>query len=100
MEHVVGSVGRREPLDLVDRTMHRLLHPVCRRGAVPVGDRIEAHRQDRGRPATVAARGSEADVLGIDDDDLQPGPATTEIPGGPQAGVTGTDDHDVGVGGW
>ena len=49
-----------------------------------------------GQPAAVAARGAKAREFPLDDQDVEVGVAFLEIPGGPQAGVPGADDADIG----
>ena len=59
------------------------------------GHRLEAHRQERGQPAAVAATSAEAGELRLDHHDAKPWIDLLQVVGRPQPGVPGADDRDV-----
>src|SRR4029079_8883169 len=81
---------------LVDGVVHRALHGDRAVTAVPRGHLLEAHRQQRRHPTTVAAAGPHAGELRLQDPDPQTRVDLLEVVRGPQSCVAGTDDRDVG----
>jgi hypothetical protein len=81
---------------LVDRRLDRALE---RRDRVLTGclALARAGRDLAEHPAAVAPRGAEAGHLPLEHDDGERGVGPQQLVGGPQAGVAGSDDADVGL---
>ncbi len=86
-----------EGRDLVDRVDQRPLQPDRRLATMSGRKGAETYREQRRAPAAVAAARPEADPVALDDAHPQPGLGPLQCQGGPQPGVAGADDGDVGV---
>ena len=69
--------------------------PGCR-APVTTGHGGRGHRPQRGHPPAVASRGAEADVLGLEDEHVEPRVGPQQVVGAPQPGEAPADDDDVG----
>src|SRR5690606_21421246 len=84
--------------DFVDRSHHGALQGDHRPFAVLFGVALPGASELRGQPAAVPPGGAEAREFPLEDRDAQVGLLFLEVVGGPQPGVSGTDDADVVVG--
>ena len=95
-EVAVDALLARHAGDLVDGVVHRALERDGPVATVLLRHLLEAHRQERRQPTTVAAAGTEPGELGLEDDDAQRRVDLMEVVRGPQSGVAGADDRHVG----
>ena len=92
----VDLLGRDDVADLADRFVHRRLQIQGGAMRVQLFDAAERHREDRGRPPTVASRGAETGVFPFEQNYFQRRVGLQQIVGRPQSGEPGTDDRHVG----
>ena len=98
-ESAVDAERFRRPPHLVDGVPQRGEQLQGGPAAVAGRDGVGPDRPQGRHPAAVAAAGPEADVLGLEDDDLRRRPRPEQVVGGPQPGEAAADDDDVGGGG-
>ena len=91
-------LGLRHPADLVDGVEHRPLLPHRRVATGLPRQGCQAGREQGRGPAAVAAAGAEAGLLRLEDHHAQRRVLAPQVVRGPQAGVPGPDDGDVGRG--
>lgn len=97
--HVTGihPFVRGRATDLLDALAQRGEHRVGGRRPVTGGEGVAGDGEERAHPAAVAPARAEADVLGLEDDDLDAGLLAQQVVRGPQTRVPAADDRDVGV---
>ena len=67
-------------------------------GTPPVGwhrNPIEAHREQRRAPSTIASARAGADTGAVDHHEIEIGLSIEQVVGGPEAGEPGTDDDGI-----
>ncbi len=84
-----------DALDLIEGGVHGDLHPAGRRPSVLTRHTVEAHRQQRRTPPSVASARPGADSGPVDHHDVHAGFALEEVEGGPESGESTPDDHRV-----
>ncbi len=94
----VPSLALADAQDLIDGVVHRVLLGDRLIASVSTGDRCHGRGEQGRGPAAVATTGTESGVLGLDECDRQSRIGLLQVVRGPQTGVTGSHDGDVGVG--
>jgi hypothetical protein len=79
MDGVADTTFSCEVRDIDDGVVHCGLHACGGRFTVAIGERRQAHREQRRAPPTVAAARTEADRLTFDDDHPEGGVAFEEV---------------------
>ncbi len=86
-----------DALDLVDRREHRALHRDRGVAAMVAHGSLARAREERRAPPAVATRAAEPDVFALADGDSERRIGREQRVRGPQAGVAGADDRNVGI---
>ncbi len=93
VDRVLGGHGR----DLRDGREHRPLHRFVGRDGAAAGVGAWRSREEARHPATVAARGAETGLLGLQHEHPQRRTRALQVVRGPEARETGADDRHVGL---